>query len=421
MGLFSKKSNQELKEAPLGYWEEESYMQVVPEEPSEELLDSVIDRVAGMEEIQIIDKHELTDSEPGRIKLRYENEEYEVGFYPSKFSLPEFYIKNYYFSNEELEKLRNAQTALTIFMKFNKNSKKSYHLQLKLALAMIPNTIGIMDESAEKMVPASWAKMAANSKVLPSANDLFTVQVVSGDGKEVWLHTHGLCRCGVTELEILQSDKENYSNHYNLITTFASYLLDKKEEAQNSAYIGVLSNRNPVVVTCMSWTKALKEYEKLNLGSIADRENGHNSKTSVIFVYKSEEDEKQEKVTKVSEFDKLWGDNPIFFISNEETARMKALATERFDFVKEAAKNKENEIIIKIGLPVDNEGNFEHIWFELIEFEGDNFRAKLTQEPYNVDNIHEGDERVYTVKDVTDWIIYTPDFAVNPSNAYLLK
>ena len=36
MGLFSKKSNQELKEAPLGYWEEESYMQVVPEEPSEE-------------------------------------------------------------------------------------------------------------------------------------------------------------------------------------------------------------------------------------------------------------------------------------------------------------------------------------------------------------------------------------------------
>ena len=182
MGLFSKKSNQELKEAPLGYWEEESYMQVVPEEPSEELLDSVIDRVAGMEEIQIIDKHELTDSEPGRIKLRYENEEYEVGFYPSKFSLPEFYIKNYYFSNEELEKLRNAQTALTIFMKFNKNSKKSYHLQLKLALAMIPNTIGIMDESAEKMIPASWAKMAANSKVLPSANDLFTVQVVSGDG-----------------------------------------------------------------------------------------------------------------------------------------------------------------------------------------------------------------------------------------------
>ena len=130
MGLFSKKSNQELKEAPLGYWEEESYMQVVPEEPSEELLDSVIDRVAGMEEIQIIDKHELTDSEPGRIKLRYENEEYEVGFYPSKFSLPEFYIKNYYFSNEELEKLRNAQTALTIFMKFNKNSKKSYQVQM---------------------------------------------------------------------------------------------------------------------------------------------------------------------------------------------------------------------------------------------------------------------------------------------------
>ena len=161
----------------------------------------------------------------------------------------------------------------------------------------------------------------------------------------------------------------------------------------------------------MQWIEGLQDYTIRDVVKEAEK----------VYHKREVEDEKQEKVTKVSEFDKLWGDNPIFFISNEETARMKALATERFDFVKEAAKNKENKIIIKIGLPVDNEGNFEHIWFELIEFEGDNFRAKLTQEPYNVDNIHEGDERVYTVKDVTDWIIYTPDFAVNPSNAYLLK
>ena len=412
--------NKDFKEAPLGYWEKESYMLVVPEEPTEELLDTVLERVSNMDEIRVLEKQELTDSEPGKIKLSYQNEEYEVGYYPSSFSLPEFYIKNYYFSEEELEKLRNAKTALTIFMKFNKNAKKSYHLQLKLALAMIPNMIGIMDESAEKMIPAEWAKMTAISKVLPGSNDLYTVQVVSGEGEEVWLHTHGLCRCGITELEILQSDKENYGNHYNLITTFASYLLDKKEETQNSAYIGVLTNRQPIVATYMPWTKALKEYKNLNLGSISDRQDGHNSKTSIIFVYKSEKDEKQGKVTKVSEFNKLWGDNPIFFISNEETARMKALATERFNFVVEEAQKKENKIIIKIGLHVEND-EFEHIWFELIGFEGDKFKAKLLQEPYNVENMHEGDEGVYGVEDVTDWLIYTPNFTVNPGNAYLLR
>ncbi|MCI8272947.1 MAG: DUF4026 domain-containing protein [Clostridia bacterium] len=421
--IFNKNKNkvEDLKEEPLNYWEKESYMLAIPEEPTKELLDSVAERVSNIEGVKIITKSDLTEKEPGKIKLSYENEEYEVGYHPVNFSVPEMYLTNkYYFSEEEIEKLKKSKTALTIYMKFNDNSKKSYHLQLKLALAMIPNMIGVMDESAERMLPTSWVQMAANSKVLPSSNDLFTVQVVSDNDSKVWLHTHGLCRCGVTELEILQSDKENYNNHYNLLTTFASYLIDKKEKYQNSAYIGILSNRQPIVVTYLSWTKGIKEFKNLDMGGVKDRENGHNSKTGIIFIYKSEEDEKQGKISKISDFDNLWGDNPIFFISNEETARMKALATERFNFVKEQSNNKENKIIIKIGLPVDDKDNFEHIWFELIEFEGDRFKAKLLQEPYNVNDIHEGDERWYTVKDVTDWLIYTPKFTVNPGNAYLL-
>lgn len=423
--FFNKNKNnskdEELKEQPLGYWEKESYMLVVPENPTEELLDKVSERVAKIEGVKIISKNDLTDKEPGKIKLSYENEEYEIGYYPSGFSVPEMYIKNYYFSDNELEKLRNAKASLTIFMKFNKDSKKSYHLQLKLALAMVPDMIGLMDESAEKMIPTSWVEMAANSKVLPGANDLFTVQAVSGDKGEVWLHTHGLCRCGLTELEILQSDKENYNNHYNLLTTFASYLLDKKDNYKNSAYIGFLSNRQPIVATCIPWTNGLKEYKNLILGNTDDRKDGHNSKTSIIFVYKNEEDEKQGKLTAVSEFDDLLADNPVFFISDEETARMKALAAERFNFVKEAASKEENKVILKIGLPIEGDkSNCEHIWFELIEFDGDKFKAKLTQEPYNVEGIQKGDENWYTVEDVTDWLIYTPNFTVNPGNAYLL-
>lgn len=420
--FFNKNKIKELQEEPLGYWEKESYMQAVIENPTKETLDSVCERVSNIKDVTIIEKAELTDKEPGRIKLNYQGEEYEIGFYPSNLSIPEMYInKNYHFSEEELAKLRNAKTSLTIYMKFNKNPQKSYHLQLKIAVAMIPDLIGIMDESAEKILPKSWVKMTAESKVLPSTNDLFTIQAVSSDKGEVWLHTHGLCRCGVTELEILQSDKENYNNHCNLITTFAGYLIDKKDEYDKSAYIGILSNRQPIVATYVSWTKGLSEYKNLNLGNMQDRKEGHNSKTSIIFIYKNEQDEKNGKITKVSEFDKLWSDNPIFFISDKETARMKRLAEERFDFVKEEANKKENKIIIKIGLPIDSKDNFEHIWFELIKFEGDKFKAKLTQEPYDIKDIHEGDEKWFTVKDVTDWIIYTPDFVVNPGNAYILR
>ena len=415
----------ELKELPLGYWEEDSYMTIIPENGNIVLDERLFERVSNIEGVELKAKINLTEKEPGTIIVNYLDEEYEIGFYPADFELPEMYIRGpYYFSNEEIEALKNAKVGLTIFMKFGKDARKSYQLQMKIACGIVPNMIGLMDESAEKMVPVKLVKMLAESKVEPAPSELYTVQAIRGENNEVWLHTHGLCRCGLTELEILKSDVENYNNHYNLISTFATYTIDNQDSfnpRNESVYIGLLSNNQPVVVTCKSWVDALSEYTDLDLGGVKDRQDGHNSKTSVIFLYKNDEDEKNKVITKVSEFNDKWGDNPIFFISTSETNRMKALARERFNIVKEQFENKENQIIIKIGLPVNpEEGEYEHIWFELLEFNGDKFKAKLTQEPYNVPTMHTGDIGEYTVEDVTDWLIYTPKFSINPGNSYLL-
>lgn len=425
--FFKKKKDHDLEsvqEAPLAYWEEKSYMMAIPKDGSRNMIEGIFDRVSGIKGVVIKEKSLPDKEQPGKIVFVYDNEEYEAGFYVGGFQLPEMPGKqNYYFSQEEIEKLKEADKALTVFMEFHEDCKKSIHLQLKLVVAMVPELLGIMDESAEKMISAKWAVMAAESSVMPGADNLFMVQAVQKGG-EVWLHTHGLCRCGVTELEILKSDRKNYNNHYKLLRIFASYLLDKKETfipKESSAYIGVLTNEQPVVVTCLSWVEGIKEYKKLDLGGIDDRKEAHNSRTSPVFLYKSEEDEKCGKLSMVSEFDRVWGDNPMFFISNEETARMKTLAMERFHFVKEQAEKKKNKIIIKIGLPIDDgSGDHEHIWFELVTFEGDQFKARLLQEPYGVADMHTGDERWYTVEDVTDWIVYTPEFEVQPDTAYLL-
>lgn len=424
--MFIDKENfEELSEQPLGYWEEMSYMIAAVKDQELNLIDGIFERVEVIENIEIKEKRDLTENEPGYIKLVYEDEEYEVGFYPSEFHLPEVYLNtSYYFSSSEVESIRKATNALTVFMKFNKNPKKAHHLQLKLIEAMVPDLIVLMDESAEKIFPSAWVKMRVKSTIVSSAKDLFTVHAVSSEDGKVWLHTHGLCRCGTTELEVLESDVENYKNHYNLLATFASYLLDKIDEfdvEKESAYIGLLINGQPVVATCVSWTKALKEYKKLSLGNVEDRQEGHNSKTSVIFMYKSENDERYKKYTKVSDYNELWGDNPIFFISSEETDRMKALALEYFDLMKEASKNEENHVILKLGIPFGNDGELEHIWFELVEFNGDKFRAKLLQEPYNVQELQEGDEAWFTIDSVTDWTVYTPKFQINPDNVYLFE
>jgi len=414
-----------LEEAPLGYWEEKSYMMVIPRDQDCDLLKNSIENINSTSEMKVIEHHLNAAEQVFYMTIEYQKEEYEVGFYSGGVSVPDYYLNhNFLFTEKEKTDLLSATKALTIFMKFHEDSKKSFQLQLKLAVAMVPDMIGVLDESAEKVLPAKWVVMTSKSKVLPSPKSLFNVQAVTDKKNNVWLHTHGLCRCGLTELEILGSNVSNYQNHYHLISTYATYLLDKNDTVdprKSSAYIGCLVNGYPVVVTCRSWTEGILEYKKQKLGGINDRKNGHNSKTGIIFLYQSEEDEKNGVLSKISIYDTLWGENPLFFISEKETSRMKELAMERFSYVKEQSENKENTILIKIGLPLKEIGKFEHIWFELLEFKGEKFKAKLTQEPYDIDTMHEGDEAWFTVKDVTNWTIYTKNKTIDPDLVYLLE
>lgn len=424
--FFKKKKQEKLEEAPLGYWERDSYMIVIPENQNLNPLVGLFERVADIDGVKIIEQKEL-GIEPGYIKLKYEGNTYEVGFYPLKYELQNSYLTTAFHIDEStIEKLKNATRALAIYMGFNNNAKKSFHLQLKIAEAIIPDMLAVLDESAERMLPAKWVHMAVESKILPSANDLYLVHAVLDKTGEVWLHTHGLCRCGKKEVEILKSSKENYGSHYNLISAYANYIIDKVDEMDEdepTEQIGVLIDGTPVVATSIPWIEGLKEYDDLKVGGPKDRQGTHNSKSNIIFLYKNEEDEKNKVYSKINIYDELWANNPVFYMSNEETARMKELAIERFDIVKEQFKNKDNQILIKIGLPTgeNNKDSLEHIWFELLEFKKDKFKARLTQEPYDIKGIHEGDERWFTKEDITDWVIYTKDFPVTPGSAYRLK
>lgn len=426
MGLFGKKKNAiNYEMAPLGYWEEESYMIAIPKELSRDVLAKAVERMSAIDGVIVKEFGQKTKEEPFRFCISYKGEDYTGGMYVGNFTLPQMPGRqDFYFTKEEWEEMSGAQFSLTVFMKFNKDAKKSFHLQLKLMYALVPNLIGVMDESAERMLCSRWIKMAVESNVTPGPDDMYIVHAISDDSGEVWLHTHGLLRSGISELEIVASDKEHFESHYNILNSMARILLDKKDEfvpRQSSKMVGVLRGQIPVVATYIPWTEGMKEYPNLKVGGPDDRKEGHNSLTSFIFLYRSESDETAQKLSKVSIYNDILEDNPIFFFSNEETDRLRMMARERF-FVVQKAAQEGHTVLLKIGLPVDEgaEGECEHIWFELDSVNGDSFVATLTQDPYNVSGIKKGDKRELTVNDVTDWMIYTSQFAVTPDKSYLL-
>lgn len=427
MGIFRNKFNlgDVLKEQPPEYWEETSYFRILPGNNPIDSADKIFNRINSIDDVRIIDARPFEPGKPGKIVLSYKDEIFEVGYYIDEFHFSESYnIRNYFFSENELSAIRIADHALVLFMDFKPDSKLSYHLQVKLAVAMMPDMLAVVDESAECIINARWMHLAAQSSVLPGATSLFTVQAVSDPNNKVWLHTHGLTRCGLYELEILDSDIDHYNDHYHVLSTLASRLLDKGDDMPqplDSVALGMFEDRTPILGTYVPWTKGLDEYPRKLLGGLEDRKNSHNTHSAFIFLYATPQDEKRKKLSKVNDFNKKLESNPLLFISDSETQRMSALARERFGLVKYMAEK--NPILVKVGLKVDSdETGFEreHIWLELQKAEGDKYYAKLIQEPYDIKALHEGDTVEFTIDDVTDWRIYLEDFSVEPNTAYLL-
>ncbi len=417
--LFKKNKLENLQEQPPEYWEEKSVF-VILIESDKGIFNNITNKIEEIENLKIKEQKFETDRGTLKLTVTYNNEEYEIGFFLSPFEVHKYFLNNTIdYTKTELETLKNIKMGLVLYMEFGTNPKNAYHLELKLASTISPTSIAVFDESSEKLIPMKWIKLASKTDILPSGIDLFSVQIVNNKNGKTWLHTHGLSRCHLRELEILDSNKELSFIHYKLITSLGTTLIDNpKSLLDKCIYIGETSNNDPVIVTTIPWTEALKEYDKLSIGGIEDRINGHNTQSDVIFLYTP--NDKNYKLNKLSTYDSLWGNNPIFFLTTEETNRMSALAKERYNYLS-LALDKGYEVQIKIGIKTTDNKSTEHIWHKLCSIKGNTFKCTLLQEPFDIKNLKVGETYTYKKEEITDFIIFTKKVTITPSTVYLLE
>ncbi len=405
---------------------EESYMVAVPSD-GKSIYDvkGMMERVSGVSGIKIL-SHNFDESL--QLKIEADKTEYEVEVNPIELKIPEMYRIQHFFPDIDIEAVENAEVGLEVVMEFGRDALASYHVQLKLIHALIPDAVAVLDHSSEKILSGKWIGLAADSDVPPAPRYIYTVQAVAGEEEDcVWLHSHGLNRCGLPELEILNSTKEMYQTHYSIIETMANRMLEFEEPLlpKEPLYLARLAENIPFVATLVEWQEAIELYPRELLGGKDDRKESHNENTCAVFVYQTSDDMKQEKYVPVTVFDQYLKGNPIYMISDRETARMKRLAGERLSYMRKAFENPENKILVKVGLKIDeefseDENEREHIWFELLDVLDGKIKGKLTQEPYYVKDIHEGSEGFYSFGEITDWLIYTKERRITPDDVYLL-
>ena len=388
-----------------------SFMIVIPRhEEDMENPGSFLGNLTDNELISVKDMH--LDEERGMVvRFEIEGAEYEAVLNPEEVEIPNMVRPEHAFSDEEYQMLDEARVGLSICMDFE------------------GDILAVLDCPSEKLLSGKWVSLAAKSKTLPAPRYLFTVQAISDGGEEVWLHTHGLKRCGLYELEILGSNKEFFNDHYKMIESFALRMLESDEpiEPGDGVFVGQAAGK-VLTLTAVDWHEALEFYPDATLGTEEDRDDGvHGEDTYVLMIYKNDRDEEAKRYTPVQDFNQFLDQNPMYMFSNAETKRMSDLAIERIPFMLKAFENKDNTIIVKIGLITDkaywngDKPEREHIWFELKDVKDDKIVAVLTQEPYYVSGFKEGDTGTFPFSEITDWMIFTKERRVTPDDAYLLE
>ena len=409
--------------------QEPSYMIAIPKDQS--LIEDPKNFMGNLTSCEFIKINDMNMDETRGlvIDLTIGDNDYEVELNPTCVEIPDFVRPEHAFTDEEVRMLDEAQAGLAICFNYEGDSNQCFHDQLKIMDVLFPELLAVLDCPSEKLLSGKWVALAAKSSVLPAPRYLFTVQAISDGGDEVWLHTHGLKRCGLYELEILNSNKEFFNDHYKMIEAFALRMLESDEpiEPGDAVFIGQAAGKQ-LTLTAVDWKEALDHYPDVTLGTEEDRDDGvHSEDTCVLMIYKNERAEEQKIYTPVDDFNQFLGQNPMFYFSTEETKRMSALARERLPYMLKAFGNKENTVIAKIGLTIDKEHwsnpdkpEKEHIWFEIKDIKDGSVTGELTQEPYYVSGMKQGDTGTYPFSDITDWLIFTKENRVSPDDAYLL-
>ena len=380
-------------------------------------------------------------------EIKYRGVIYNVNIYVG--DAQELRIEEYGFANkiddEELRQAVEQKCFVETSLYFGEDNISSFHLQLKIMDAIVPDASVVVDFMSYRLLSAQWLSMAAQSAVPPSPDYLYSLHCVYDEdeagNRAYWFHTHGLHRCKTVELEMLNISQGAEQMQTLINMTVRKFLSDPTQEKERFTigYDGMGIN-----LCWLRWEKALNSFPKTVLGGVNERkEEGdvHTEPSGVLFAVE------EKNMISPEIYAQTLANNPIYYITTEETERMSALAKERFNlfkkafevwgisegkesFVKKLFKSKrkydENEwsFLVKLGLSVDSSEtgeDKEHLWFEVKSIDDKKMTAKLLNQPYWIAGLKEGDENDYTLDLLTDWIIYAPNNTYTTDTIYQLN
>ncbi|MFO0565163.1 MAG: DUF4026 domain-containing protein [Polyangiaceae bacterium] len=309
---------------------------------------------------------------------------------------------------EDLDDGRSSSWAVGLRLALGEHALVDYHFQTRLLFALCPEPLLVLDVNAVTPRPGHWLREVAEAKVPPSPSTLFTIHDVGDDSKEGphWLHTHGLDRCGRVELDALAIPGEVTGLVGQLMNSVAAMFLEQGIPAPDEPF----SIGQDLELVWLPWAEGIRKAKNDGPGGKRDRDESHCGARAVLFVPKRGLlGKKYESLALLSP---ILEENPLLYVSAQETERMALLASERlprfFSLFDRCLDGERWLFLVKLGYAVDgaeNDRDREHLWFRVHGHRPGEVDATLLNAPYRVAQLKEGDRAHHPLELLTDWAI----------------
>lgn len=278
-----------------------------------------------------------------------------------------------------------------------------------------------------------------NDEVEPPVDVLWVIHGVApagdGDGEGdaaqggVWLHTHGLWRCGAPELEMLEVPVDRADCAAELIGDVAGLLLERTPPEPGEPFeIGT-----DLRVVLQPWQEVARFVDDGAPGGEADRrdedEHAHVGVRAAICAERPAGRMRAIWVWPEEVVRRLAEDEAGVYMTRRATERQGRLARAGWcqlamAFATWSRRRTElnglaDSVLfgVKAGFAMDHDPTSrEHLWFEVLAFDGDRVHAALVNQPLQVKRIERGAEIWVDRADVSDWIVRTPCGCFGPTD-----
>jgi len=353
-------------------------------------------------------------------------------------------IKEQFESEEECGEALSSKYAIYVSTFFNDFVVYDYQRHLKLLDILVPSASVFIDITAFAFKNGSYLSYMATFDLPPSFDSLYSIHAIYDDDTDpenvsCWFHTHGLNRAGCVELEILgvKADETPYSS---LLSTIAKMFIERGEPKEDFVFEPIPD----MPITWINVSDAIKLFRIADndLGGVKDRSDHVHTYDSGVLVAV---DKKTIKKKSIEFYKDALLEVSIVFLSSFETFLISQAAVLKVDLFLDLFEQSKNDtkndtddadgadgdeddegFLVKLGYGVqvpdsDEEDNFEHLWFEVHEFNEEEgiFDATLLNEPFNdAIGMHEGDRGKHSIDRLTDWLIYLEGDQLNIFNIY---